>query len=444
MLWWNKRAEDELVYGTFDLCHKDGSLTGKKFLLKSPTTIIGRSSSCDVHIDKMSASRLHASLVFDTETHQFTIRCLSGDNTVVINGDVLKNSEEAPAADQSEILVGDTLFKLAINPDFQPTAEPTAEEPREEPLEEPAEEENVEMTPAQSPAAAPTEEVAPPTLMTRLLASVRPKRSPKRLVPTVTGLPHKRADRKSFFRRVYTRGQADDEEESEEDSEEEVAIMDASPDPPIAEAEEPDVEMTLVRPAEPEQEEAQPEEAEVSPPATPLAQTISGYSAVALRSVTRQLGLTPKSIKKVDCIEALQTVPEADVRAALEVQTGSPRPAPAPVPATPTRPTPGRVPPSSRVLRSARPAPRVEVVLEAPDEEEEEPIEGVKEDVEEELEVPEKEEEEDKSLDMTVAELESLPWGRIRTLGKEMGVKGRNKVAYIQLLAPMCTDFEGR
>lgn len=85
-----------------------GDDMGRRVPLTGATTIIGRSSKCDVQVDQESVSRNHAKIVFDRKRH--AIADMGSTNGTYVNDELTEG--EVHLRDGDQVKIGRTIFKF--------------------------------------------------------------------------------------------------------------------------------------------------------------------------------------------------------------------------------------------------------------------------------------------------------------------------------------------
>jgi hypothetical protein len=67
---------------------REGPFAGKEFDLEQPQVLLGRDSSCDIHLDYEAVSRRHARLTW--QGHHYTVEDLASSNGTYLNSQLLE------------------------------------------------------------------------------------------------------------------------------------------------------------------------------------------------------------------------------------------------------------------------------------------------------------------------------------------------------------------
>lgn len=85
-----------------------GDDMGRRVPLTAATTVIGRSSKCDVQVDQESVSRNHAKIVFDRKRH--AVSDMGSTNGTYVNDELTEG--EVHLRDGDQVKIGRTIFKF--------------------------------------------------------------------------------------------------------------------------------------------------------------------------------------------------------------------------------------------------------------------------------------------------------------------------------------------
>ncbi len=102
-------AKAAAARGQLVICN--GGFEGMEYQLSTEETLIGRNPTTDVTLLDESISREHAIVVFDEETHTYSIEDLQSTNGTKVNG---KRVRSAELADGDEIQIGHTRFRFSL------------------------------------------------------------------------------------------------------------------------------------------------------------------------------------------------------------------------------------------------------------------------------------------------------------------------------------------
>ncbi|MDR3116648.1 MAG: FHA domain-containing protein [Bifidobacteriaceae bacterium] len=90
--------------------HKDGQIDAR-YLLNTPTTLIGRNESADILLDDNTISRKHA--LITRQDNNWTLKDLASLNGTYINGNRIENEAKINSGDK--ILIGKYHFVFFAN-----------------------------------------------------------------------------------------------------------------------------------------------------------------------------------------------------------------------------------------------------------------------------------------------------------------------------------------